>query len=198
LRLLDVGFGAGELARRVRERCSYLAGIELDAEAAGASAHFFDLCVARDLSESLETLGNAPFDVVVAGDVLEHLPDPGAVLDRLRPLVRKDGRLLVSLPNVANVTVRLSLLAGRFEYAPRGILDGTHVRFFTRKTGRRLLESHGFIVVSETATAMPVELAFPFLGRPPLAPAVRGGAIAAAHLLPGLFGYQFVWEAVRA
>ena len=198
LRLLDIGFGAGELARRVRERCAYLAGIELDAEAAAASAHLFDRCVARDILESLATMGAPPFDVVVAGDVLEHLLDPGAVLDRLRTLVKKDGRLLVSLPNVANVTVRLSLLAGRFEYAPRGILDETHVRFFTRKTGRRLLATHGFTVVSETATAMPLELALPFLGRSPLAPVSRGGAIAAARLLPGLFGYQFVWEAVPA
>lgn len=154
--------------------------------------------MARDILESLTTIGEPPFDVVVAGDVLEHLLDPGAVLDRLRPLVKPDGRLLVSLPNVANVTVRLSLLAGRFEYGPRGILDGTHVRFFTRKTGRRLLASHGFTILSETATPMPLELALPFLGHPPLAAIARGGAIAAARLLPGLFGYQFVWEAVPA
>jgi predicted TPR repeat methyltransferase len=198
LRLLDVGFGAGELARRVRERCAYLAGIELDAEAAGASAPLFDRCLAQDILESLATLEESPFDVVVVGDVLEHLIDPGSALDLLRPLVKKDGRLLVSLPNVANVTVRLSVLAGRFEYAPRGILDQTHLRFFTRKSGRRLLASHGFTVLSETATPMPLELALPFLGRPPLAPVARGGAIAAARLLPGLFGYQFVWEAVPA
>jgi len=67
LRLFDVGFGAGELARRVRGRCAYLAGIELDAEAARASAHLFDRCVARDLVESLKTLDEPPFDVVVAG-----------------------------------------------------------------------------------------------------------------------------------
>lgn len=150
--------------------------------------------MARDILDSLSTIDEPPFDVVVVGDVLEHLLDPGAVLDRLRPLVGKDGRLLVSLPNVANLTVRLSLLAGRFEYTPRGILDETHVRFFTRKSGRRLLESHGFTILSETATAMPLELALPFLGRPPLAPIARGAAIAAARLLPGLFGYQFVWE----
>jgi predicted TPR repeat methyltransferase len=196
--VLDVGFGAGELARRIRARCTYLAGIELDAEAAGASALLFDRCVTRDLLESLATMGETPFDVVVAGDVLEHLPDPGAALDRLRSLVKPDGRLFVSLPNVANVTVRLSLLAGRFRYAARGILDETHLRFFTRQTGRRLLETHGFTVLSETATAMPLELALPALGRPPFASVARGGAVVAARFFPGLFGYQFVWEAAPA
>ena len=179
----------------MRGRCAYLAGIELDAEAARASAHLFDRCVARDLVESLKTLDEPPFDVVVAGDVLEHLPDPGPVLDLLRRLVTTDGRLLVSLPNVANVTVRLSLLAGRFAYTPRGILDATHLRFYTRTTGRELLLAHGFAIASETATAMPVELALPFLATGPVAPLVRGSAVALARLAPGLFGYQFVWEA---
>jgi len=154
--------------------------------------------VAGDLLQSLNALAGDPFDIIVAGDVLEHLPDPGAVLDLLRPLLKPDGRLLVSLPNVANVTVRLSLLFGRFDYTPRGILDDTHVRFFTRRTGRRLLEEHGFAVLDECATAMPVELAWGWAGRPPFRPAIRRAATAAARLLPGLFGYQFVYEARRA
>ncbi len=134
----------------------------------------------------------------MAGDILEHLADPGRVLTLLRRFVDPAGVLLVSLPNVANVTVRLSLLLGRFDYAPRGILDATHMRFFTRRTGRALLESHGFRAASVTATAMPVELALPLLGRPPLAAPVRGGALLLARIWPTLFGYQFVWEAVPA
>jgi len=182
----------------VRDRCTYLAGIELEAAAARASAHLFDRCVSQDLLESLKTLDEPPFDVVVAGDVLEHLPDPGPVLDLLRQHVKRDGRVLVSLPNIANVTLRLSLLAGRFEYTPRGLLDETHLKFFTRKTGRRLLTAHGFSICSETATAMPVELALPLLAKPPLAPLVRGGALLLARVWPALFGYQFVWEAIPA
>jgi 2-polyprenyl-3-methyl-5-hydroxy-6-metoxy-1,4-benzoquinol methylase len=134
----------------------------------------------------------------VAGDVLEHLPDPGAVLVRLGPLLAPEGRLFVSLPNVANVTVRLGLLLGDFDYTPRGLLDETHMRFFTRKTGRRLLTAHGFTIRSETATAMPVELALPFLAKPPLASLVRSATLFLARLWPTLFGYQFVWEAAPA
>jgi 2-polyprenyl-3-methyl-5-hydroxy-6-metoxy-1,4-benzoquinol methylase len=198
LRLLDVGFGAGELARRVRPHCTHLAGIELDEGAARLSAHLFDRWVGGDLVEALGARRDDPYDVVVAGDVLEHLPNPGAILRILRGLLKPDGRLLVSLPNVANVTVRLGLLLGRFTYTQRGILDSTHMRFFTARTGRALLEENGFRVLDQRATAMPLELALPRLGRPPFAAVARGSAVAAARLLPGLFGYQFVFEAVPA
>lgn len=136
--------------------------------------------------------------MVVAADVLEHLPEPGRALDLLHPLVKRGGVLLVSLPNVANVTVRLSLLVGRFTYTPRGLLDASHLRFFTRRTGRALLEAHGFRVETVEPTAMPVELALPALGRRPFAPLVRTGAIVLSRAWPTLFGYQFVYEAVPA
>ena len=91
--------------------------------------------------------------------------------------------------------MRLGLLFGRFHYAPRGILDRTHLRFFTRATGRALLEESGYRVLSIDATAMPLELALPALSRPPLAGVVRAAALAATRLWPTLFGYQFVYEA---
>lgn len=195
LSVLDVGFGAGHLARRIRPLCRYLAGIELDAEAAREGAGSFDDPLVDDVVHGLAGPWREPFDVAVVGDVLEHLPDPDRALELLRPLLAPGGRLLVSLPNVANVTVRLSLLAGRFPYADRGILDRTHLRFFTRRTGRRLLERCGFEVLRETPTAMPVELVFPLLGRPPLGGLVRASARLLSSAWPGMFAYQFVFEA---
>ena len=195
LAVLDVGFGAGHLARRIRPLCRYLAGIELDAEAAVEGAAYFDDPLVDDVVRGLAGPWREPFDVVVAGDVLEHLPEPERALALLPAVLKPDGLLLASLPNVANVTVRLGLLAGRFTPTDRGILDRTHLRFYTRRTGRELLGRAGFRVVRETPTAMPVELALPVLGRPPLAPAARGAARALAALWPGLFGYQFVYEA---
>lgn len=195
LSVLDVGFGAGHLARRIRPRCRYLAGIELDPDAAVEGAAFFDDPVVDDVVHGLAGPWREPFDVIVAGDVLEHLPEPDRALALLRPLLRPGGLLLVSLPNVANVTVRLGLLLGRFPQAERGILDRTHLRFFTRRTGRELLVRNGFHVEGETPTAMPVELAVPALGRPPFGSAVRAAARLLAAVWPGLFGYQFVYEA---
>jgi 2-polyprenyl-3-methyl-5-hydroxy-6-metoxy-1,4-benzoquinol methylase len=195
LRVLDLGFGAGFLARRIRARCSYLAGIELDPEAAREGVGYFDRPIVGDLLEELRNPWPEPFDVVVAGDVLEHVPDPEVPLAYIRKLVAPDGLLLVSLPNVANVTVRASLLIGRFPYRSRGILDATHLRFFTRRSARELLEKTSFRVERITPTAMPVELALPLLGKPWIAPLARGAAVAASRLLPTLFGYQFVFEA---
>ena len=148
-----------------------------------------------DLLEGVSGPWKEPFDVIVAGDVVEHLPRPEVLLGSLRGLLKPDGVLLLSLPNVANVTVRLGLLFGCFQYAPRGILDRTHLRFFSRATGRALLEENGYRVLSIDTTAMPLELALPALSRPPLAGVARAAALAAARFWPTLFGYQFVYQA---
>jgi hypothetical protein len=95
------------------------------------------------------------------------------------------------------VTVRAGLLLGRFPYAEKGILDRTHLRFYTRGSARRLLEDGGFRVQSVAATAMPYELAAPVLGRAPLAAPVRAFAAGSAKVWPTMFGYQFVIESER-
>jgi SAM-dependent methyltransferase len=82
----------------------------------------------------------------VAADVLEHLRDPQRVLRLLERYLAPGGRLVVSLPNVANASVRVPLLFGRFNYADKGILDSTHVRLYTFETARALVESCGFSV----------------------------------------------------
>ena len=198
LAVLDLGFGAGHFAERIRPACRYLAGLELDPGAAAEGARFFDDAVTGDIFEGISGPWKEPFDVVVAGDVLEHLPEPERALALFRPLLKPDGLLLVSLPNVANVTVRLGLLVGRFPATDRGILDRTHLRFYTRRTGRELLARSGFRVVRETPTSMPVELALPALGRPPLAGPVRAATRLLASAWPGMFAYQFVYEARSA
>ena len=140
--------------------------------------------------------GTTPFDVVVCADVLEHLPRPEELLARIRAWLAPGGHLFVSLPNVANVTVRAGLLLGRFPYAEKGILDRTHLRFYTRKSARRLLEEAGFRVRSRSPpprcpTSSPSR---PWAARPLSGP-VRAFASGTAKLWPTLFGYQFVLEA---
>jgi SAM-dependent methyltransferase len=196
LKLLDLGAAGGHLGRAVRDRCAFLAGVEPDADLpASAKAGYDDWRTADALSAGD---WNAPFDVVVCADVLEHLPQPDALLERIHGWLKPEGLLLASIPNVANASVRFALLLGRFPYAERGILDRGHLHFYTRSSARRFLEDARFVVRDVEPTAMPYELAFPGLAHTPLAGTVRGLARASARLWPTLFGYQFVFEAVRA
>jgi predicted TPR repeat methyltransferase len=195
LRLLDLGAAGGHLGRAVRSRCSYLAGVEPDRSLPPSARDGYDDWRAVDAFGAGDW--ERPFDVVVCADVLEHLPDPASLLARIRRWLTPGGILLASIPNVANVSVRAALLVGRFEYADRGLLDRTHVGFYTRSSGRRLLEKNGFRVVAADPTAMPYELALPALGRGILGGLTRTFASGSARAWPTLFGYQFVFEAVR-
>lgn len=195
LRLLDLGAAGGHLGRAVRDRCAYLAGVEPDAELPETARAGYDDWRARGALEAGEW--ERPFDLVVCGDVLEHLARPEELLERIRGWLRPGGLLLASVPNVANISVRAALLAGRFPYSDRGILDRTHLRFYTRATARRLIRDSGFGVRRVTATAIPYELALPGLGRAPWRAPVRAFASASARLWPTLFGYQFVIEAEK-
>ena len=195
LRLLDLGAAGGHLGRAVRDRCAFLAGVEPDAALPPSAREGYDDWRAADALGCGEW--TAPFDAVVCADVLEHLARPEDLLARIRDWMRAAGTLLVSLPNVANVTVRAGLLLGRFPYAERGILDRTHLRFYTRRSASDPLSGAGFDVRSVAATAMPYELALPALGRAPLAGPTRAFAGGSARLWPTLFGYQFVFETVK-
>jgi len=195
LRLLDLGAAGGHLGRAVRDRCAFLAGVEPDPALPASAREGYDDWRATDALAA--GTWSEPFDAVVCADVLEHLPRPEALLHLIRGWLREGGTLFVSVPNVANVTVRAALASGRFPYADRGILDRTHLRFYTRRTASELLAAAGFAPRSVAATAMPYELGLPFLARAPWRGPVRAFASGSARVWPTLFGYQFVIESTR-
>ena len=195
LRLLDLGAAGGYLGRAVRDRCSYMAGVEPDRSLPPSAREGYDDWRVVDALHAGDW--DQPFDVVVCADVLEHLASPEAMLARIHDWLHPEGILLVSLPNVANVSIRVALLFGRFRYTERGILDRSHLSFYTRSSARRLLVDSGFRVTDVGPTAMPYELALPFLSRAPFAGPTRAFAQVTARAWPTLFGYQFVFEAIR-
>ena len=95
------------------------------------------------------------YDVVVFSDVLEHLQTPERVLEKIPSLLKDKGKMLISLPNVAYYSNRLALLCGRWEYRDEGILGRTHLRFFTMRSGRKLIETSGYFV-KEMVSELPV------------------------------------------
>jgi 2-polyprenyl-3-methyl-5-hydroxy-6-metoxy-1,4-benzoquinol methylase len=153
-RVLDVGCSTGYLARElVRQGCTVL-GVEYDADAAAEAAPVLERVVVGDLEQldlAAEFAGDQ-FDAILFGDVLEHLRDPLPVLRSVRSLLAPGGSVVISVPNIAHADVRLSLLAGKFDYTDVGLLDVTHVRFFTRASLRQFLKDAGMVAVDVSAT----------------------------------------------
>lgn len=194
-RVLDVGAATGFLGRRLSEAGHEVVGVERDPEAATAAAPAYAAFHVLDLAH-LPLLPEAPFDVVVAGDVVEHLPDPDSLLERLAVQLAPRGRLLLSVPNVAFIQVRLALLAGRFTYAGRGILDRTHLRFFTRRSALAAVRRAGLRPMSLRGLPPPLPLLSPVFARWPLRVIYEAAAMA-ARVWPTMFGFQLVVEARR-
>ncbi len=156
--VLDVGCSTGYLAKALGRRGCTVTGIELDPEAAEhARPYLRDVIVADLDATGLASLGiEDRFDVVVFADVLEHLKDPEGILRAAADLLRPDGYVVISIPNVAHGSVRLALLEGRFEYSDVGLLDETHVRFFTRSSLRAMVEASGFASRDMRRTTAPI------------------------------------------
>ncbi len=145
--VVDVGCGAGRFGAglKARQPCRVV-GIEHDPVAAAAARGRLDLVLEGD-AEALDWPFPAhSFDAVVCGDVLEHLRDPLAFLKRVRTWLRPDGVLVTSLPNVRHHSVVRGLLDGDWTYEPAGLLDHTHLRFFTRREVEKILFRAGFAV----------------------------------------------------
>ncbi|HEV7670230.1 MAG TPA: methyltransferase domain-containing protein [Thermoanaerobaculia bacterium] len=194
-RLLELGPGTGQVARLAARDDLQWVGLEGCVDGLGALAERF----AGGAIVDLETLAGMPrgFGAALAADVLEHLVDPDRTLAQLAVALPVGAPLLVSVPNVANLTVRLALLFGRFEYAERGILDRTHRVFLTRKTLERRLVAAGFRVERRAVSTLPLRLALPGWPGWLLAPA-EALLAGLTRLMPTLFGYQLLAFARRA
>lgn len=147
-RILDVGCGTGATSRWLRKRYPDAHTIGLDGNPSIVSELRRNVNDAHivDLNESLPDVGEP--DLVLCLDVLEHLVEPDKVLRRLVSAMADGGTIIISLPNVAHVRVSVPLLLlGRFEYRDGGILDRTHLRFFTKESALRLAERADLEVV---------------------------------------------------
>ena len=182
-RVLDVGCSGGYLAERLVAQGSTVVGVEMDPRAAERARAFCDDVLVADVEASELPFEPESFDTIICADLLEHLREPGAFLARIRPLLPPGGRLVLTTPNVANWSIRLQLLFGRFRYTDRGILDRTHAHLFTRKTLLGCLRDAGYEVEAVEFT-VPV----PVLGTR----LVERIAHAIGAVRPSLFAFQFV------
>lgn len=142
--VLEVGCGEGATLRYLRDQCgaSWVGGIEAYQPAARAAAQHLDWISINDVESPDAAIPDQPVDILLLLDVLEHLREPWDVLRRIvRKALKPGGTVVVTLPNIRNIRVLAKLFAqGRWEYTNSGILDRTHLRFFTRRSGLELLE----------------------------------------------------------
>jgi O-antigen biosynthesis protein len=158
-RVLDFGCYEGAVAGVLAEHGCIVTGIELDRRAAEIARTVCDEVLVADIEEIdlAEEFGERRFDVGLFGDVIEHVRDPRRVLLEMRELLDQRGYVVLSVPNIAHASIRLMLLKGVFEYADLGILDDTHVQYFTLDSICSLLLSCGYLVevIDPVAMALP-------------------------------------------
>lgn len=188
--LIDLGAAGGELGAALSNHFSRRIGFEYNADCVGSLHDHFDVAVITDLEKVKRLPARA--DAIVAADVLEHLRDAPRLLALIREALGPQGKLFLSVPNIANITVRLGLLFGIFEYRDRGILDNTHLRFYTLRTIRQDVEAAGFRILAIRGSSVPLRL---IIGRFTPEPLLRLGEkvlTIVTRLWRALFAYQIL------
>jgi 2-polyprenyl-3-methyl-5-hydroxy-6-metoxy-1,4-benzoquinol methylase len=187
--VLDVGAAQGILGQLLADSGMTIDAIEPNPTWADAAKPFY-----RNVINSTVESANLPdntYDCIVCADVLEHLPDPLSTLKRLRQAAKPDATFIISLPNVAHLAVRTMLLFGRFPKMERGILDKTHLQFFTKDTAQNLLTEAGLRTKRILTTVVPLE----DFGNGIVTKTMMGMQRAAMAVLPRLFAMQWIFIA---
>lgn len=188
--LIDLGAAGGELGAAVRGSFDRTIGFELDVDRIAALHNSFDQVVIADLERITGLPKNA--HAIVMADVVEHLRDAKQILAIARESLAPDGRLFLSVPNIANITTRIGLLFGIFRYRDRGILDSTHLRFYTLKTISDEVEGAGFEIVATRASAIPIRLIIPGLLPESLLDLAERTLLILTQMWKALFAYQII------
>ena len=189
-RILDLGCSSGLLSARLQDMGHKVTGVDV-VEIAGVGERTSAFYKA-DLNDGIPTEVGTGFDIVLAADVLEHLVNPGTLMSQVKGVLRPDGVALFCVPNIAHWYPRLRSTLGMFDYDQRGILDATHLRFFTRRSIRKLIERQGFTIRRIEVVGLPLDA----LG-------MDGSKAKLFRLVdrllldfwPTMFGYQFIVEA---
>jgi len=193
--VLDVGCADGKLGEHLKKNlnCTVF-GIEKNEFSANIAKEKIDKVFCIDLEEKKPPIADGTFDVIIFSDVLEHLKEPEKTIAAYRVLLKPTGKIVVSVPNIANFLIRIKLLFGMFDYQDKGILDSTHLRFFTEKTIKKTIIDCGFVIVKIKATQNILESKPPrkFLQATRLQGAYDKAHYMLANKWKSLFAKQFV------
>lgn len=186
-KVLDVGCASGYLAALMKEKGCLVDGIDNDAEAVKETKKY---CNAFVLDISKEKI-QGKYDIIVLGDILEHLEYPLPILSSLKANLNDGGHIIVSLPNIVNIYPRLKILFGHFDYEEKGIFDRTHLRFFTRKSFKQFINDAEYKIEKLEYTPIPIYLKFPNIPKSLMNPFYYIFYLLSISW-PTMFAYQFV------
>ena len=151
-KVLDIGCGSGALAAELLKKNCSTTGIDLSSEALSYADEYCEKTICGNIehtSSIMDLIKPESFDVITAGDVLEHMIDPWSVVDKLKPLLRDGGLFISSIPNSAFISQRLKFFFGSITYQEGGgIMDIGHLRMFSFNTAKHLFEEAGYKIVA--------------------------------------------------
>lgn len=197
-RLLDVGTAAGFLARRLHALGWQVTGIERDPDSARRARDHCSRVLIADLNRSLPEELEGSFDAILYGDILEHLAQPEKIFQSINRFLAPGGIVIVSIPNIAHLWIRAQILCGRFKYTEHGILDRTHLRFFTLGSFREFLRQGEIRCVEMRAVPAPLELVVAQRWQGSWLRTVQSVHALAAQAWPSGLAYQFVAKGVKS
>ena len=192
LRILDVGCSKGFVAKVLQGYNFEFYGIEYSKEDAKEGKRYYKKIKILDLDKEKPNYKNNSFDIIIMADIIEHLKDSLGVVKHFAKFLKKDGLMIVSTANVANIYVRLKLLFGNFDYEERGIMDKTHLRFFTLKTFRNLAKESGLKIIKEDITPVPLPMLHNSFAEGNLLNIFHKLNHASARAAPKLLSFQFI------
>jgi SAM-dependent methyltransferase len=193
-RALEIGCGSGGTMRWLRgcRTVQYAVGIELEPHQAALAAEAFNLVLTGN-AETLD-IPSGGFDLIIILDVLEHLVGPWAMVRRLHSALNMGGVIIASIPNVGHYSVAIPLLRGKWEYEDAGLLDRTHLRFFTKRTAFDLVTRPGLVIEKSDRVWHPIS----WLGWAPKQVRWYVNKLLALVIPDHLMTYQFLIRGVRA
>ncbi len=137
--ILDIGCATGYMAERLKQKNCRTWGIDINKKALKIAKNHCQKVFQLDINNLKDLKIKKKFDYILLLDVIEHLTSPEDCLKEMQRFLRPNGRVIISVPNIAHISIRLKLLFGNFKYQKMGILDETHLRFFTKKSFVKIL-----------------------------------------------------------
>lgn len=189
--VLDIGTAGGILGKHFQNSGMILKGIEVLPEYAEAARPYYAAMVCARIEDVPDEFITGQ-DGIVCADVLEHLIDPTGVLERLVKLQKPQTQFFISVPNVANLWIRLNLLFGKFDYTENGILDRDHLHFYTRRTFKHLIINSGLRILEIKYTTIPLNRLSAFFSENWFGRFIHKFLAGLTRLTPALLAYQFV------